>query len=100
MVFQEFLYNSCEAIWKNCKQVVKLNSSFSKCETLLTGVPHDSIQGPLLFNIFLNDLFLTVTLFPLSIFTDGSTLYCLISKNLFGASNEKVPWKLHDIKCG
>ena len=40
---------------RNRKQCVKINSDFLK---ILSGVPQGSILGPILFNMFLNDLFL------------------------------------------
>ena len=39
------------------KQRVKLNGTYKSWSEIVFGVPQDSIPGPLLFNIFLFDLF-------------------------------------------
>ena len=39
------------------KQGVKINGTESVFQTLLSGIPQGSISCPILFNIFINDLF-------------------------------------------
>ena len=53
----------------------KINDTESLLEILLTGVQQGSILGQILFNIFLNDLFLFIKEAKLANFADDNTIY-------------------------
>ena len=57
------------------KQRVKINSSFSSYLDTFQGVPQGSILGPLLFNLFLCDLFLFVEEADIMSYADDNTPY-------------------------
>ena len=57
------------------KQRVKVNGSFSAWANTDLGVPQGSVLGPLLFNIYVNDLFLFLEETEVCNYADDTTIY-------------------------
>ena len=67
------------------KQRTKVGSVFSERRKIICRIPQGSILGPLLFNIFINDLFFFVLKCDICSFADDNTVYScnkLLSKIL------------------
>ena len=58
----------------NRKQRVKINGSFSSWQESIKGVLQGSVLGPLLFDIFINDLFISVEETEICNYADDTTV--------------------------
>ena len=65
----------------NRKQRVKVNESYSSWDKILFGVPQGSILGPLLFNIFICDMFYFLDDYNVANYADDSTPFSARENN-------------------
>ena len=61
----------------NRKQQVQINNKFSSESTVIAGVPQGSIDGPLLFNLFISDLVFFIQYCTLSNYANDNNLFSL-----------------------
>ena len=66
--------------FKNRKQEVQINNKLSLERNVMTGVPQGSIDGPLLFNLFISDLVFFIQYSVLSNYADDNNLF-VVGKN-------------------
>ena len=57
------------------KQRTKVGSAYSKWSKIRRGILQGSILGPILFNIFINDIFMIIEQSDICNFEDDNTLY-------------------------
>ena len=95
----------------NRRQRTKVNNSFSSWHDIKSSVPQGSIIGPLLFNIYLNDIFYFVSDSNLTNYADDNTPYAISSnvndliENLVNDTSTLIEWfnnnyfKMNADKC-
>ena len=57
------------------RKKVKINTTFSSSTQLIQGVPQGSVLGPMLFNIYINDMFFALNEIDICNFADDTTPY-------------------------
>ena len=88
------------------KQRTKVGSAYSKWSNIRRGIPQGSILGSLLFNIFINDIFMIIEQSDICNFADDNTLYSCgksltdIKENLVSDTKSILNWfRLNSLKA-
>ena len=64
-----------ESFLSNRQQRTKINNAFSRYSEIIYGVPQGSILGPLLFNIYICDIFFDIIECDIASYADDNTPY-------------------------
>ena len=78
--FSENSLNYIQSYLRNRLQRTNVNNNFSLWKDIFTGVPQGSILSPLMFNIYINEIFLFPDDVCLSNYAEDTNLY-LIGEN-------------------
>ena len=100
-----FDYKAVKLIYDylSCRfQRVRINSSYSSWKEILKGVPQGSILGPMLFNIYLSDLFISLSETNICSYADDNSPYACkantddVITQLQEDSNKLLQWFSHN----
>ena len=76
------VFNSClRSYLTDRKQTTEVNNVVSQAESTLCGVPQGSVLGPLLFLLYINDIYKSSSLFAFYLFADDTSII-LANNNL------------------
>ena len=75
--FSKNSLNCIQGYLGNYLQRTNVNNNFTLCKYVFAGVPIGSILGPLMFNIYINNIFPFSDNACLNDYADGTTLYSI-----------------------
>ena len=87
-----------ESFLSNRQQRTKINNAFSRYSEIIYGVPQGSILGPLLFNVYICEIFFDIIECDIASYADDNTPYNFdfsldnVISNLEKSTNSLLKW--------